>query len=120
MELDFYSWIKTMQIAQGEFSKPILTCLSCQQFYMKPNICREKFSDLATSLGLSVLVWRDPPRDNTCLGAVARGSEPVISQVFVGPQDDSMDQMEIEKKMFMLRKVKYEKEKDSYSSIHLS
>ena len=73
--------------------------------YQAKYLFRAKFSDLATSLGLSVLVWRDPPRDNTCLGAVARGSEPVISQVFVGPQEVDMDQQELEKKMFMLRKV---------------
>ena len=29
---------------------------------------RTKFSELAESLGLSVLAWREPPRDNTCLG----------------------------------------------------
>ena len=73
--------------------------------YQAKYLFRAKFSDLATSLGLSVLVWRDPPRDNTCLGAVARGSEPIISQVFVGPQEVDMDQQELEKKMFMLRKV---------------
>ena len=31
-------------------------------------ISRTKFSELAESLGLSVLAWREPPRDNTCLG----------------------------------------------------
>ena len=78
---------------------------------------------MAASLGLSVLVWRNPPRDNKCLGtprvwiiltrvstatcpgAVARGSEPVISQVFVVPRDESLDTAEVNKKMFLLRKL---------------
>ena len=68
-------------------------------------------------------MWRNPPRDNKCLGmprvwiiltrvstatcpgAVARGSEPVISQVFVVPAKEDMEDTELEKKMFMLRKV---------------
>ena len=80
---------------------------------------------MAASLGLSVLVWRNPPRDNKCLGtprvwiiltrvstatstcpgAVARGSEPVISQVFVVPRDESLDTAEVNKRMFLLRKL---------------
>ena len=36
---------------------------------------------------------------------MARGSEPVISQVFVIPNDDSMEAKEINLKMFMLRKL---------------
>ena len=52
-----------------------------------------------------MLVWRDPPRDNKCLGSVARNSEPLISQVFVVPAREEMESKELEKKMFMLRKV---------------
>ena len=36
---------------------------------------------------------------------MARGSEPVISQVFVIPKDDSMETKDINLKMFMLRKL---------------
>ena len=37
---------------------------------------------------------------------MARGSEPVISQVFVVPAKEDMEDTELEKKMFMLRKVR--------------
>ena len=53
-----------------------------------------------------MLVWRDPPRDNKCLGSVARNSEPLISQVFVVPDREDMETGELERKMFMLRKVR--------------
>ena len=52
-----------------------------------------------------MLVWRDPPRDNRCLGSVARNSEPLITQVFVVPAREDMEDSDLEKKMFMLRKV---------------
>ena len=68
-------------------------------------VVRAKFTELAKSLELTVLVWRDPPRDNKCLGSVARNSEPLISQVFVVPAREDMESKELEKKMFMLRKV---------------
>ena len=68
-------------------------------------VVRAKFTELAKSLELTVLVWRDPPRDNKCLGSVARNSEPLISQVFVVPAREEMESKELEKKMFMLRKV---------------
>ena len=51
------------------------------------------------------MVWRDPPRDNKCLGSVARNSEPLITQVFIVPAREDMESTELEKKMFMLRKV---------------
>ena len=47
--------------------------------------CCAQFSDLAASLGLSVLCWREVPTDSACLGAVARASEPKLIQVFVSP-----------------------------------
>ena len=36
---------------------------------------------------------------------MARNSEPLISQVFVVPAREDMEGSELEKKMFMLRKV---------------
>ena len=52
-----------------------------------------------------MLVWREPPRDSSCLGSVARNSEPLISQVFVVPANQDMEDKELQKKLFMLRKV---------------
>ena len=46
-----------------------------------------------------MLVWRDPPRDNKCLGSVARNSEPLISQVFVVPAREEMESKELWRRM---------------------
>ena len=43
--------------------------------------CRAEFCKLAASVGLSVLCWRNVPTDNSCLGAVAKASEPFLMQV---------------------------------------
>ena len=51
------------------------------------------------------MVWRDPPRNNKCLGSVARNSEPLVSQVFVVPDKEDMENRDLEKKMFQLRKI---------------
>ena len=42
-----------------------------------------KFEEVATSLGLRVLGWRDVPRDSTILGPAALSREPIILQPFV-------------------------------------
>ncbi|KAJ5937168.1 hypothetical protein N7454_004823 [Penicillium verhagenii] len=41
------------------------------------------FEELATSLGLRVLGWREVPRDSTILGPAALSREPIIMQPFV-------------------------------------
>ena len=41
------------------------------------------FEELANSLGLRVLGWREVPRDSTILGPAALSREPIITQPFV-------------------------------------
>ena len=47
-----------------------------------------QFEDIAQSVGLEVLGWRQVLTDNSFLGKVARNSEPVITQVFVAPKEE--------------------------------
>ena len=54
--------------------------------------------------GLTVLGWRDVPRDNQQLGWLARANEPVMKQVFVrGPE--GMDTAELDRRCFVARKA---------------
>ena len=41
------------------------------------------FNNLAISLGLKIITWRNVPTDVKAIGAVARKSEPLSRQVFV-------------------------------------
>ena len=49
---------------------------------------KAQFEEIAQSVGLAVLCWRQVLTDNTCLGKVAKNSEPVITQVFVAPTEE--------------------------------
>ncbi|KAK8006460.1 glutamate synthase [Apiospora marii] len=44
---------------------------------------KRQLEDIAESLGLKVLGWREPPVDSTLLGPAARSREPIILQPFV-------------------------------------
>ncbi|KAL9904496.1 uncharacterized protein ACN2A1_004827 isoform 1-T2 [Glossina fuscipes fuscipes] len=63
----------------------------------------QEFNNLAASLGLEVLTWRDVPYNSNAIGAVARKSEPLSRQVFVvRPMD--MDEKTFDRNIFVLRK----------------
>eukprot|EP00092_Neocalanus_flemingeri_P019929 GFUD01021587.1.p1 GENE.GFUD01021587.1~~GFUD01021587.1.p1 ORF type:complete len:2149 (+),score=589.84 GFUD01021587.1:113-6559(+) len=66
---------------------------------------RDSFSTIATTVGLSVLLWRDVATDNSCLGSMAKTTEPVMAQVFVVPKEEGLTEKEVAKRMFMLRKI---------------
>ena len=52
--------------------------------------------------GLKLLGWRDVPTDNKTLGKVAKGSEPLVKQVFVGRGSVPSDKFEL--KLLLARK----------------
>jgi glutamate synthase domain-containing protein 2/glutamate synthase domain-containing protein 1/glutamate synthase domain-containing protein 3 len=52
--------------------------------------------------GLKPLGWRDVPTDDSCLGDIARTSEPVVRQLFIGGQ--GMQDEELERRLFVVRK----------------
>ncbi|KAI9684639.1 MAG: glutamate synthase [NADH] [Trizodia sp. TS-e1964] len=74
------------------------------------------FEDIAHSLDLRVLGWRDVPRDSTLLGPAASSREPVILQPFVvlksayglgnSPENDpsTFDEKLFERQLYILRK----------------
>ncbi|HEY4761672.1 MAG TPA: glutamate synthase subunit alpha, partial [Thermoguttaceae bacterium] len=64
--------------------------------------CERILDEKIEDEGLKVLGWREVPTDNSCLGDIARNSEPVISQVFIsgeGRQDE-----ELERRLYVARK----------------
>lgn len=60
-----------------------------------------KMQEIVLLEGLKWICLRDVPVDNSCLGEIARRSEPVIKQVFL--QGD-MEQDELERKLYIVRK----------------
>ncbi|KAL8570901.1 hypothetical protein ACOMHN_023574 [Nucella lapillus] len=64
----------------------------------------ESFTKFAVKYGLQVLAWRTVPVDNTCIGSVARSTEPLIRQVFVTQPDGVSDIQQFQRQIYLLRK----------------
>ncbi|KAK6845166.1 Glutamate synthase [Apiospora arundinis] len=78
---------------------------------------KRQLEDIAESLGLKVLGWREPPVDSTLLGPAARSREPIILQPFVvltsayGAENapevteaEQFDERLFERQLYVLRK----------------
>ena len=63
--------------------------------------------------GLEVLAWRDVPVDYSKLGRDSRRRCPRICQVFVGPGQSGLDSAQLERKLYVVRKVIEHSMKDS-------
>jgi len=64
--------------------------------------CEEILAAAIGEGGLRVLGWRDVPTDNRCLGAIARASEPVVRQLFIG--GEGLADEPLERRLFVVRK----------------
>ncbi len=49
--------------------------------------CQEALATAVTHYGMRPAGWRDVPVDNSCLADLAKSSEPVIRQMFIGAGD---------------------------------
>ena len=67
--------------------------------------CRELIGKGVEAEGLSILGWRDVPVDRFKIGEDAREVCPAIAQVFIGSGTDAIDKAQLERKLFVLRKV---------------
>ncbi|KAK4459955.1 putative glutamate synthase [NADPH] [Cladorrhinum samala] len=78
---------------------------------------KQQLEDIAESLGLRILGWREPPVDSTLLGPAAASREPIIQQPFVvlksaygagnAPEVTDVDKFDdrlFERQLFVLRK----------------
>ncbi|QUS62166.1 glutamate synthase large subunit [Synechocystis sp. PCC 7338] len=66
---------------------------------------RQKFNDIVTQEGLQVLGWRDIPTHNGPLGDTAKGSEPFMQQVYIGRPEGLTDDLDFERKLYVIRKL---------------
>src|SRR5690606_37561091 len=67
----------------------------------------EVFEHIIQSEGQTVLGWRTVPTNNSSLGETARQSEPFIRQVCIGRNPAIKDDMEFERKLYVIRKRAY-------------
>ncbi len=67
--------------------------------------CREIVERAISGEGHAMLGWRDVPVDNSCLSQPVIETEPVHMQVFIGRREDSADETQFERHLYLLRKV---------------
>ena len=67
--------------------------------------CSDMIGKIIEAEGLKVLGWRDVPIDHSKIGVDAREVCPQISQVFIGMGPDIKDAADLERKLFIARKV---------------
>ena len=66
---------------------------------------RALISGVIEDEGLETLAWRDVPLDHSKLGRDSRSRCPSIRQVFVGPGKSGLDAAQLERKLYVVRKV---------------
>jgi glutamate synthase (NADPH/NADH) large chain len=64
--------------------------------------CEDLLNGAIDHLGLKVLGWRDVPTDNSCLGELARETEPVVRQVFI--DGVGLEGATLERQLYLARK----------------
>ena len=67
--------------------------------------CTDRFEQVVQQEGQHFLGWRNVPVDSSSIGDVARGSEPVIRQIFIGRGKAVKDTAQFERKLYVIRKV---------------
>ncbi len=55
--------------------------------------------------GLDVLGWRDVPTDDSSLGKLAKDTQPVVKQVFIGRKKEGLDIEAFERKLYVIRRI---------------
>ena len=66
--------------------------------------CKKIFEDLAKKDGHTFLGWRKVPVDSSKIGKTAKETEPAIEQAFIARNKAIKDQLEFERKAYILRK----------------
>jgi len=66
--------------------------------------CQYIFEQAVTNEGQTFLGWRDMPLEDTCLGQEAYNCMPHIMQAFIGSSSDINDEMDFERKLYVIRK----------------
>ncbi len=81
--------------------------------------CMSVFERMAGKEGLQILAWRDVPVDNSYIGSTAKEVQPVVKQVFLLKPGSVRDQLDFERKLYILRRL-IEKELTSFYVLSLS
>jgi glutamate synthase (NADPH) large chain len=71
----------------------------------KRAILKKIVEDEVVALGQKVLGWRTSPINGEGLGEAARISMPFVEQIFIGKSEDITDELDFERKLFVIRRM---------------
>ena len=66
--------------------------------------CKNTFAKFIKEEGQILLGWRRVPVDNSDIGKTARDTQPVIEQIFIGKNKNIKEQLDFERKLYIIRK----------------
>jgi len=66
--------------------------------------CKKVFAKFIKEEGQILLGWRNVPVDDSDIGKTAQKTQPVIEQVFIGKNKKIKDQLDFERKLYVIRK----------------
>ncbi len=66
--------------------------------------CEDAISAIVVEEGLPLLGWRTVPTANGSLGKSALEGEPAIRQIFIGRSEDVVDDLDFERRLYVVRK----------------
>jgi len=66
--------------------------------------CEQELARAVAAEGQTLLGWRDVPTDNSGLGVGVKAIEPVIRQIFIGQGNKAMNQNDLERKLYIIRR----------------
>ncbi len=67
--------------------------------------CEDIFEKTIKSEGQHLLGWRDVPVDDKSIGKTARDTQPAIRQIFIGRDKGLKEELDFERKLYLIRKV---------------
>jgi glutamate synthase (NADPH/NADH) large chain len=66
--------------------------------------CQNIVEQIVAGEGQSLIGWRTVPTDNSTIGATARGSEPIVRQVFIRRGSQVADDAAFERRLYVIRR----------------
>ncbi|MFD2043641.1 glutamate synthase large subunit [Ornithinibacillus salinisoli] len=96
-------------------------------FFLPDNLdlrmeCKEMVESIIHEEGQACLGWRPVPLNESFIGKLAAKSKPTIRQVFIRKSEDLVDQMDFERKLYVIRKqIEQEVAKNpNYEDVYIS
>ncbi len=72
---------------------------------LQRQLCEKRFEEIVKAEGQEFLGWRTVPTDDTTLGDTARSCMPFIRQAFIGKNPNLENDMDFERKLYVIRKL---------------